>query len=68
MQSAVQTTPTQHAWHIARCAQAALRAASKLLRKEQHGYQARRHDFRITHLLLRILDVAEGVQESAQRQ
>jgi hypothetical protein len=61
MQSAVQTTTTQQAWPIARCAQQRTRGF-KVAAQEQHGYQARCDDFRITHPLLRILDMAEGVQ------
>src|SRR5919108_1416575 len=62
MQAAVQTTPTQHVWHIARGAQQRTRHC-KVAAQEPQGYKARRDDFRITHPLLRLLDMAEGVQD-----
>src|SRR5687768_8310100 len=62
MQSAVQTTPTQHVWHLARGAQQHTRGLT-VAAQEQHGYQTRRDDFRITHPLLRVLNMAEGVQD-----
>src|SRR5262245_5946877 len=62
MPSAVQTTPTQHAWPIARWAQQRT-CGFKVAAQELQGYQTRRDDFRIAPPLLRVLDMAEGVQD-----
>src|SRR5687768_7143582 len=62
MQSAVQTTAAEHVWNILGCAQQRTRGF-KVAAKEEHGHQARRDDFRVPHPLLRIFDMADGVQD-----
>jgi hypothetical protein len=62
MEPTVQTAAAEHVWHIPRHTQEGTRRF-KIAAKEQHGYQARRDDFGIAHLLLRVFGMADRVQD-----
>ena len=62
MEPPVHTTPAEPVWHILRHAHEGTRGF-KVAAKAPHGHQARRDDFRITHLLLRVFGMADRVQE-----
>ena len=62
MEPPVQTTAAEPVWHLLRPAQEGTRGF-KIAAKEQHGHQARRDDFSIAHLLLRVFGMAYRVQD-----
>jgi hypothetical protein len=53
----VHTTAAEPVWHIPRRAQEGTRRFN-IAANEPHGHQARRDDFGITHLLLRVFGMA----------
>ena len=62
MEPPVQTTAAEPVWHLPRHAQEGTRRF-KIAAKAPHGHHARRDDFGIAHLLLRVFGMAERVQD-----
>jgi hypothetical protein len=62
MEPTVQTAAAEQVWHVSRHAQEGA-CRFKVAAKAQPGHQARRDDFGIAHLLLRVFGMADRIQE-----